>query len=64
MAYREVDGYSGKTATKGKIGFNKKGIGPTILTKCSELHYKVGDLYSPEALSEKLDVILPIKTNN
>ena len=25
---------------------------------------KVGDLYSPEALSEKLDVILPIKTNN
>ena len=57
----EVDGYSEDTATKGKIGTTKKGIGPTYTDKVARLGLKIEDLYSPEALSEKLDVILPLK---
>ena len=59
--HTEVDGYSESTATKGKIGTTKKGIGPTYTDKMQRIGLKVMDLYSPEALSEKLDVILPIK---
>ena len=57
----EVDGYSEDTATKGKIGTPKKGIGPTYTDKAARMGLKIEDLYSPEALSEKLDVILPLK---
>lgn len=57
----EVDGYSENTATKGKIGTTKKGIGPTYTDKIARYGLKIEDLYSEEALSEKLDVILPIK---
>lgn len=57
----EVDGYSENTATKGKIGTTKKGIGPTYTDKVARYGLKIEDLYSAEALSEKLDVILPIK---
>ncbi len=57
----EVDGYSEDTATKGKIGTTKKGIGPTYTDKAARMGLKIEDLYSPEALSEKLDVILPLK---
>ena len=59
--HTEVDGYSESTATKGKIGTTKKGIGPTYTDKMQRIGLKIMDLYSPEALSEKLDVILPIK---
>ena len=59
--HTEVDGYSEDNATKGKIGTTKKGIGPTYTDKMQRIAIKVGDLYSPEALCEKLDVILPIK---
>ena len=59
--HTEVDGYSEDNASKGKIGTTKKGIGPTYTDKMQRIGLKVGDLYSPEALSEKLDVILPIK---
>ena len=59
--HTEVDGYSESTATKGKIGTTKKGIGPTYTDKMQRIGLKIGDLYSPESLSEKLDVILPIK---
>ena len=42
------------TATKGENRYKKKAFGPTYTdTKCSELALKVGDLYSPEALSKK-----------
>ena len=59
--HTEVDGYSENNAKKGKIGTTKKGIGPTYTDKAARTGLKIEDLYSPEALSEKLDVILPIK---
>ena len=58
--HTEVDGYSEDTAKKGKIGTTKKGIGPTYTDKMARIGLKVQDLYSTE-LSEKLDIILPIK---
>ena len=57
----EIDGYSEATAGKGKIGTTKKGIGPTYTDKMARIGLKIQDLYSYEALSEKLDMILPIK---
>lgn len=57
----EVDGYSENTSDKGKIGTTKKGIGPTYSDKIGRIGLKVQDLYSKEALNEKLDVILPLK---
>ncbi|HNW26197.1 MAG TPA: adenylosuccinate synthase [Candidatus Gastranaerophilaceae bacterium] len=57
----EMDGYSEDKAKKGKIGTTKKGIGPTYTDKVARWGLKIEDLYSFEALSEKLDVILPIK---
>lgn len=57
----EVDGYSESTATKGKIGTTKKGIGPTYTDKAARMGLKIEDFYNAEALSEKLDVILPLK---
>lgn len=57
----EVDGYSESVAKKGKIGTTKKGIGPTYTDKIGRYGLKIEDLYSPEALSEKLDMILPLK---
>ena len=57
----DVDGFSEDTAQKGKIGTTKKGIGPTYTDKTSRYGLKIEDLYCKEALSEKLDVILPLK---
>lgn len=57
----EIDGYCENNAKKGKIGTTKKGIGPTYTDKIIRLGLKVEDLYSKEALSEKLDIILPLK---
>ena len=59
--HTEVDGYSEDNAKKGKIGTTKKGIGPTYTDKMARIALKIEDLYSTEALSEKLDVILPLK---
>ncbi len=59
--HTEVDGYSEDNSKKGKIGTTKKGIGPTYTDKMNRIALKVQDLYSPETLEEKLDVILPIK---
>jgi len=59
--HTEVDGYSESVAGKGKIGTTKKGIGPTYTDKMARIGLKVGDLYSKESLSEKLDIILPLK---
>lgn len=59
--HTEVDGYSESTAGKGKIGTTKKGIGPTYTDKMQRIGLKIEDLYSDIALSEKLDIILPIK---
>ena len=59
--HTEVDGYSENTATKGKIGTAKKGIGPTYTDKVARFGLKIQDLYNNETLSEKLDVILPLK---
>lgn len=57
----EVDGYSEINAEKGKIGTTKKGIGPTYSDKIGRYGLRIEDLYSKEALSEKLDIILPLK---
>lgn len=57
----EVDGYSETHAGKGKIGTTRKGIGPTYTDKMARIGLKIQDLYSYEALSEKLDMILPLK---
>jgi len=59
--HTEVDGYSEDNAKKGKIGTTKKGIGPTYTDKMHRIGLKIEDLYSEETLSEKLDVILPLK---
>ncbi len=59
--HTEIDGYSEDNASKGKIGTTKKGIGPTYTDKMARIALKIQDLYSPEALNEKLDVILPLK---
>ena len=57
----EIDGYSENTATKGKIGTTKRGIGPTYTDKMARIALKIQDLFEPETLSEKLDIILPAK---
>ena len=57
----EVDGYSESHAGKGKIGTTKRGIGPTYTDKAARIGLKIQDLYSYEALNEKLDIILPLK---
>lgn len=59
--HTEIDGYSENTAGKGKIGTTKKGIGPTYTDKMARIGLKIEDLYSEDALSEKLDIILPLK---
>ncbi|MBO7672120.1 adenylosuccinate synthase [bacterium] len=59
--HTEIDGYSEDNAKKGKIGTTKKGIGPTYTDKMARIALKIQDLYSPETLSEKLDIILPLK---
>jgi len=57
----ELDGYSENNAGKGKIGTTKRGIGPTYTDKMARIGLKIQDLYSYEALNEKLDMILPVK---
>lgn len=57
----EVDGWSEANSGKGKIGTTKRGIGPTYTDKMSRIAFKIQDLYSRDALNEKIDMILPIK---
>ena len=57
----EIDGYSEAHSGKGKIGTTKKGIGPTYTDKAARIGFKIQDLYSYEALNEKIDMILPVK---
>ena len=59
--HTEIDGYIEKTAGKGKIGTTKKGIGPTYTDKFGRIGLKIQDLYDMGTLSEKLDIILPLK---
>ena len=57
----EIDGYSEAHSGKGKIGTTKKGIGPTYTDKAARIGFKIQDLYSFEALNEKIDMILSAK---
>lgn len=57
----EMDGWSENNSGKGKIGTTKRGIGPTYTDKAARCVLKIQDLYSFEALNEKLDIILPLK---
>ncbi len=60
--HTEIDGYSEETAEKNaKIGTTKKGIGPTYADKIARYGLKIEDLFCKEALTEKLDMILPLK---
>ena len=59
--HTEVDGYCEDNTKKGKIGTTKKGIGPTYTDKMQRIGLKIGDLYNEKTLSEKLDIILPVK---
>ena len=59
--HTEVDGYTEHNAKKGKIGTTQKGIGPTYTDKYARIGLKIQDLYDEETLSEKLDIILPLK---
>lgn len=55
----DVDGVSEKG--ENKIGTTKKGIGPTYTDKISRHGLKIQDLFDEEALSLRLDAILPLK---
>ena len=57
----EVDGWNESNSGKGKIGTTKRGIGPTYTDKMARGAFKIQDLYSYEALSEKFDMIFPLK---
>lgn len=57
----EVDGWSEANSGKGKIGTTKRGIGPTYTDKMARIAFKIQDLYSLDALNEKIDMVLPIK---
>ena len=41
----EIDGYTESTATKGKIGTTKRGIGPTYTDKMARIALKIQDLF-------------------
>ncbi len=57
----EVDGWSEANSGKGKIGTTKRGIGPTYTDKMARIAFKIQDLYSLDALNEKIEMVLPIK---
>ena len=59
--HTDIDGYSESSLGKNKIGTTKKGIGPTYTDKYNRVGIRVEDLFYPEILSKKLDVILPLK---
>ncbi|MCQ2739427.1 MAG: adenylosuccinate synthase [bacterium] len=57
----EIDGANEQCSGKNKIGTTKKGIGPTYTDKMARISLKIQDLYSYEALEQKLDRILFVK---
>lgn len=59
--HTDVDGYTEDTTKKGKIGSTRKGIGQTYTDKIARHALKIEDLFNEETLSEKLDIILPLK---
>ncbi len=59
--HTEIDGWTEDTVKKGKIGSTRKGIGQTYTDKMARCALKIGDLYDDETLSEKIDIILPLK---
>ena len=59
--HTEIDGWAEDTVKKGKIGSTRKGIGQTYTDKMARCALKIGDLFDDETLSEKIDIILPLK---
>lgn len=57
----DIDGSNEKSLGNKKIGTTKRGIGPTYADKINRIGFRVEDLYDEEALSDKLDFILPQK---
>jgi len=62
MPYHKIlDGAEEKYLKDKKIGTTKKGIGPCYSDKISRNGIRAADLIDKDALTKKLDVILPIK---
>ena len=59
--HTDVDAWAEDTAKKGKIGSTRRGIGQTYTDKYARCALKIEDLFDEETLSEKLDIILPLK---
>ncbi|MCQ2740231.1 MAG: adenylosuccinate synthase [bacterium] len=57
----EVDAWIEANSAKSKFGSTKKGIAPTYSDKVAKTAFKVQDLYSPDAIDARLDMILPLK---
>lgn len=57
----DLDGAGEDNLGKNKIGTTKKGIGPTYTDKYARVGIRIEDLFNEKALSEKLDIILPLK---
>lgn len=57
----DLDGAGEDNLGKNKIGTTKKGIGPTYTDKYGRIGIRVEDLFNERALSDKLDIILPLK---
>ena len=56
-----LDELSEEFLQKNKIGTTKRGIGPTYIDKIGRTGIRIEDIYETEALSDKLDIILPQK---
>jgi len=62
MPYHKIlDGAEEKYLKDKKIGTTKKGIGPCYSDKISRNGIRAADLIDKDALSKKLDIIIPIK---
>ena len=59
--HTDVDAWAEDNVQKGKIGSTRKGIGQTYADKIARCAIKVEDLFDKQTLSEKLDIILPLK---
>lgn len=57
----DIDACSEKSLGSKKIGTTNRGIGPTYTDKVNRIGVRIEDLLDREALSDKLDVILPQK---
>jgi adenylosuccinate synthase len=64
MPYHTIlDVMSENSLGNNKIGTTGKGVGPTYADKYRRLGIRVEDLFNPQGLLERLDVILPVRNS-